>query len=284
MNLLFIGGGNMASALIGGLSEGKTAVNAIHVIDPSTSAQEKLSARLATALRARGVSFSMDASDCPASIADQAEKTWVVLAVKPQQMQAACTDAKPNVRTVLQKAHILSIAAGITTKTLSGWCANEKIVRAMPNTPSLVNHGITGIFAGSAISERAKKHAEQLMASVGHVVWIDNESLMDAVTALSGSGPAYVYRFVEALTEGAAALGLTHEQAQLLAVQTIEGALLLLKTSGETPRALREKVTSKGGTTASALAVLDEKGFASIIESALKAARDRGQEMSREFR
>lgn len=286
MNLLFVGGGNMASALLGGLSENTAGIRCIHVIEPNAAARDALSSRYAAALKKKNITFSTDAANAPESFAQsstQSSVLWVILAVKPQQMQSACQGAGPSVRACLKVGKVLSIAAGISTQALAHWCNNDQIVRAMPNTPALVNRGITGLFAGPQLSAASRDQAGQLMSAVGNVVWVENEALMDAVTALSGSGPAYVFRFVEALTTGGEALGLTTAQSQTLAIETIEGALALLKSSGETPAALREKVTSKGGTTAAALASLDRDQFMKIVADALAAARDRGAEMAREF-
>ena len=317
MNLLFVGGGNMASALLGGLVENAAGVTHIHVIEPTAAARDALSTRYAAALNKKNIMFSIDAACAPgafvahhvatsahtsaasfttsnsavspaiaassASSASSAAALWVILAVKPQQMESACVDSHASVRACLAGGKLLSIAAGISTQALANWCGNDQIVRAMPNTPALVNRGITGLFAGQQISAATRDQAGQLMSAVGQVVWVDDESLMDAVTALSGSGPAYVFRFIEALAAGGQALGLSAAQSETLAVETLEGALALLKSSGETPAALREKVTSKGGTTAAALASLDHDQFMTVVANALVAARDRGAEMAKEF-
>jgi len=284
MNLLFIGGGNMATALIGGLASGQVNMQNIHVIEPAEAARDHLLSRFTSALRAHGIQFSVDARTCPAEFSAGVDKTWVILAVKPQHMQAACKDAHASVRQCLEQAKVLSIAAGISTQTLSHWTNNPRIVRAMPNTPALVNRGITGLYAPPTLNDQAKAQAEQLMAAVGSVVWVAEEALMDTVTALSGSGPAYVFRFVEALSEAGVSLGLHQTQSLQLTLETLEGALTLLRSSGESPAILREKVTSKGGTTAAALASLDQHNFMQNIQTALTAARDRSIEMSKEFK
>ncbi len=284
MNLLFVGGGNMATALIGGLLESKSPLQRLHVIDPNPAAQEKLLSRFSADIRANGVDFSIDTRTCPASFAADAVNTWVVLAVKPQHMKEAIEQATPELKSLLQQSLLLSIAAGISIDSISRWCGNARVVRAMPNTPALISLGITGLFAAPAVSAPARAQAEQLMNAVGKSVWIEREDLMDAVTALSGSGPAYVFRFVEALTAAGEHLGLSSAQSAELAIETLKGAVALLESSGEPPALLREKVTSKGGTTAAALASLDRDQFLAIIERALVAARDRGAEMSREFK
>jgi pyrroline-5-carboxylate reductase len=284
MNLLFVGGGNMATALIGGLLESKSPLQRLHVIDPNPAAQEKLLSRFSADIRANGVDFSIDTRTCPASFSGDAANTWVVLAVKPQHMKDAVEQASPELKRLLQESLLLSIAAGVSIDSIGRWCGNPRVVRAMPNTPALISLGITGLFAAPAVSASARAQAEQLMNAVGKSIWIEREDLMDAVTALSGSGPAYVFRFVEALTAAGEQLGLSSTQSALLATETLKGAMALLESSGESPAVLREKVTSKGGTTAAALASLDRDQFMAAIGRALVAARDRGAEMSREFK
>ncbi len=284
MNLLFIGGGNMATALIGGLLAGKSSIQRLHVIEPNTDAREKLQSRFAATMRANGVEFSFDASETPDAFAKDAATSWVVLAVKPQHMKDVCERAVGATRILLEQGLVLSIAAGVSIAAIAGWLRNTRVVRSMPNTPALVSQGVTGLCAHTSVPSQARAQAEALMASVGKVVWVDQESLMDAVTALSGSGPAYVFRFIEALAAAGEQLGLSHSQSMLLSMHTLKGALALLESSGEPPAALREKVTSKGGTTAAALASLEHDQFMRVIEKALTAARDRGTAMSKEFR
>jgi pyrroline-5-carboxylate reductase len=284
MNLLFIGGGNMATALIGGLLESNSPVSQLQVIEPNSDAQNRLSTRLASAMRQKGISFAIDTSDCTDALAKDTANTWVVLAVKPQQMKEACLQAKPNVKKCLSEGMLLSIAAGISVASIAEWTGNRRIVRAMPNTPALVGQGMTGLFADKSLSAQAKAQAEQLTNAVGRSLWVNDESLMDTVTAVSGSGPAYVFRFIESLIAAGESLGLSKSESTQLSLQTIKGAMALLESSQEDPAVLRERVTSKGGTTAAALASLDQDHFMAIMEKALKAARDRGTEMSREFK
>jgi len=284
MDLCFVGGGNMASALIGGLMDGNLPITRLHVIEPQSTAQENLKNKFLVQAEKRGIQFATHSSDAPDSFAANAESVWVVLAVKPQQMREACEKAPANLRSVLSKASILSVAAGISIDAISSWCGNAQVVRAMPNTPALVRQGITGLFANNSVSKEKREEANQLMHAAGQTVWVEDEALMDAVTALSGSGPAYVFLFIEALSLAGTRLGLNPRQSETLTIETLQGALALLKASSEGPTQLREKVTSKGGTTAAALASLDQAGFMKIIEEAMKAARDRGAEMSREFR
>ena len=284
MDLCFVGGGNMASALIGGLIDGNVPITRLHVIEPQSGAQETLKNKFLVQAEKRGIQFTTDSADAPDSWAANSGSVWVVLAVKPQQMREACEKAPVNLRSLLSKASILSVAAGISIDAISSWCGNAQVVRAMPNTPALVQQGITGLFAKKAVSAEKRLQSDQLMHAVGQTVWVEDESLMDAVTALSGSGPAYVFLFIEALSRAGARLGLNHKQSETLAIETLQGALALLKTSSEGPAQLREEVTSKGGTTAAALASLNQAGFMKIIEQALKAARDRGAELSTQYR
>ena len=284
MDLCFFGGGNMASALIGGLMQGRVPLRRLHVIEPQATVRESLTKKFSAAALSRATQWTVDAQG-PADIANWgSEDLWLVMAVKPQHMREACQETPAGLKSHLRSASILSIAAGISIDALSTWCGNTHIVRAMPNTPALVGQGITGLFAHADVSAEKRVQAEQLMQAVGQTVWVGDESLMDAVTALSGSGPAYVFLFIEALSQAGVRLGLTAEQSALLARATLEGALALLNASEETPAQLREKVTSKGGTTAAALAHLDQAGFTRIIEAAVKAARDRGAEMSSQYR
>jgi len=284
MDLCFVGGGNMASALIGGLMDGNVPITRLHIIEPQSAAREILKNKFTAAAEKRGIQFTTDSADAPDSWAANAGSAWVVLAVKPQQMREACEKAPANLRSVLSKASVLSVAAGISIDAISSWCGNAQVVRAMPNTPALVRQGIAGLFANKNVPEEKREEANQLMHAVGQAVWVEDESLMDAVTALSGSGPAYVFLFIEALSQAGTCLGLNPKQSETLAIETLQGALALLKASAEGPAALREKVTSKGGTTAAALTRLDAAGFVKIIEEAMKAARDRGAEMSNEYR
>jgi len=274
----------MASALIGGLMQGKVSLRRLHVIEPQAAVRESLTKKFSAAAQSRATQWTVDAQG-PADIADwRSENLWLIMAVKPQHMREACQNAPVGLESHLREASILSIAAGISIDALSTWCGNTRIVRAMPNTPALVGQGITGLFAHADVTAEKRAQAEQLMQAVGQTVWVGDESLMDAVTALSGSGPAYVFLFIEALSQAGIRLGLNAEQSTLLATATLEGALALLNASEETPGQLREKVTSKGGTTAAALAHLDQAGFTRIIEAAVKAARDRGAEMSAQYR
>lgn len=282
MDLCFVGGGNMASALIGGLIESEIPIRSIHVIEPLEAARKTFEEKFSAKAKKQNLRFTISHADAPETLVETAESVWLVLAVKPQQMREACERAPANLRSLQSQASILSIAAGISIEAITAWCNTNQVVRAMPNTPALIRQGITGLFAPASISEKKRLQVNKIMQSVGQTLWMDDESLLDAVTALSGSGPAYVFLFVEALSRAGVSLGLNPDHALTLTLQTLEGALGLLRTSHATPEELREQVTSKGGTTAAALASLRRAEFSEIVERALKAARDRSAEMSRE--
>jgi pyrroline-5-carboxylate reductase len=209
---------------------------------------------------------------------------WLLLAVKPQQARAALTDLSLSAKGWLQQPALLSIAAGLPMSVLADWVGHHRLVRGMPNTPALVGQGISGAFADPSLSAAEREQAHQLLQAVGPVLWVDDEALLDAVTALSGSGPAYVFRFIEGLTHAGVQLGLSLEQSQQLAKATVSGAMALLQASPEGPAALREKVTSKGGTTEAALKALEQGGFVPLLEAALKAAADRAAALGDERR
>ena len=263
MNIAFIGGGNMAAALIGGLLRQGFAATAITVVEIDPAGRERLG-------HAHGVR-AIAAPDASLAAAEV-----IVLAVKPQHMRVATASLAPH----LGRQLVLSIAAGIRLTDLRRWLGgHEHLVRGMPNTPALIGQGITALYAPAAVTVEQRAAAECIAAAVGKTVWVDDEALIDPVTALSGSGPAYVFYFLEALQAGGHALGLADETARQLALQTFVGAAQLAAISPETFATLRERVTSKGGTTAAALAVMNEHGIAQSIVTALKAASERGREM-----
>jgi len=263
----FIGGGNMAQALIGGLADKLTAAKNIHVVDINSQALNKLEQQF-------GVSTSLSA-DAVLATAD----VWM-LAVKPQQMHAVVASLLPYLKNQL----IISIAAGIRAEDLSRWLNGHKmIVRAMPNTPALIGKGITGLVALSEVTEEQKQIANAIMLAVGETVWIEQEQQINAVTAVSGSGPAYVFYFLEAMQAAAIELGLSAEQGKRLALATFAGATELAAQSEKTLAELRENVTSKGGTTYAALTSLQNNQVAQSIVDALHAAAKRGEELGAEF-
>lgn len=263
--ITLIGGGNMAAALIGGLTRHGTPGADIRVveIDPARCAQ-------------LGREFGVQASPTPATVAGT---EVVVLAVKPQQMQAVCMQIRPWLGTAL----VLSIAAGIRAADIARWLGSGQIVRAMPNTPALIGLGISGVAALPAVTATQRNEATAILSALGRVVWFDDEHALDAVTAVSGSGPAYVYYFIEALIEAGGTLGLTAAQARELAIHTFVGAAQLAADSTEPIETLRERVTSKGGTTAAALASLEHDGVKAHIATALQAAARRAEAMGAEF-
>ena len=266
-----IGGGNMANALASGLLAQGCPPAHLMVIEIDESLRQKW--------QARGVKTLVSA-DATLSGFD----VWM-FAVKPQQMREVVQTTGAYLR---QETLVISIAAGISITSLSTWLANEgvphhRVVRCMPNTPALVAAGVTGMAAPKQLSEHDRNTATHLLSSVGQVVWVDGDASIDAVTALSGSGPAYVFLFIEALIAGGQKLGLSHDQSRTLALATLAGATKLAAESPENPGTLRERVTSKGGTTAAALDVFVKRDFSSIVQEAMAAADHRAAELSREF-
>jgi pyrroline-5-carboxylate reductase len=267
MKIAFLGGGNMASALIGGLIAKGFDGRSISVIEMSPSAREKLAAR-----------YPVRISTAPDAATQGADT--LVLAVKPQDMHAAITSMASSVRGKL----VISIAAGITLDALSRWLeGHRKLVRCMPNTPALVGAGITGLFALPEVGEKERKEAETILAAVGEVVWVNEERLLDPVTAVSASGPAYVFWFIEQLAASAEKLGIPAAEARKLAIHTVLGAAKLAAASDDPPDVLRKNVTSKGGTTEAALKVFDEEKLAERFYRAVEAASRRGAEMGAEL-
>jgi len=267
LKISFIGGGNMAAALIGGLAGKLTAAANIHVVDINADALAKLQQQF-------GVSTS------PAIDAAVAASDVVVLSVKPQQMKDVVAQLKPYIKTQL----ILSIAAGIRAIDLSRWLGGHNaIVRTMPNTPALIGKGVTGLVATAGVSAEQRAAADAILRAVGETVWLDDEKLIDPVTAVSGSGPAYVFYFLEAMQQAAQEMGLTAEQGNALAISTFVGAAQLAAQSTDPIATLRERVTSKGGTTYAALTSMEESGVKDAIIKAMKAAAARGQALGEEF-
>ena len=204
----------------------------------------------------------------------------IVLAVKPQQLREVATQLKPYCKEQV----IVSIAAGIREPDISRWLGGyDKIVRCMPNTPAMIGRGVSGLFALPGVSVAQRTMAQDLMRAVGETVWLDDEAQMDAVTAVSGSGPAYVFYFIEALQQAGMELGLSEAQAKTLALATFTGASQLAAQSAEPIQILRERVTSKGGTTFAALTSMNDSAISSAIIRAVKAAAQRGKELGDEF-
>ena len=266
MKIAFIGGGNMATALIGGLVRGGVTPASIRVVEVDPQRLDDLKHR-----------FGIDGSPHPDEGLRGMDAT--VFAVKPQQMRQACTQCRPW----LDAGFVLTIAAGIPAASVAAWSGRPQVVRAMPNTPALIGAGITGMCAGAALAPVARDLAEQIMSAAGTVVWFDEESMLDAVTAISGSGPAYVFYFIEALQAAAAAMGMTPEQARRLSIATFVGSAQLAQQSSEPVEVLRERVTSKGGTTAAALDKMRAAGLHEQIVIAAFAALERSRELARAY-
>lgn len=267
LRITFVGGGNMAAALVGGLIARGASAASIAAIDPSEAARAALRDRYRIAVHASAASAPLDAD-------------VLVLAVKPQYMRDAVAAIAPRLSDPL----VLSVAAGVRATDLSRWLGGHaRIVRTMPNTPALVGLGATGLAALPGCGDADRRMAEAILGAVGETVWVDDEARLDAVTALSGSGPAYVFRFIEAMIEGGVRLGLDAEQARRLALQTVLGAATLASRSDESPAVLRERVTSRGGTTAAALAVMAERDLPGLVADAMAAAHRRSEELGREF-
>ncbi len=269
--LAFIGGGNMAVALIGGLVKRGLSPTHILVSDPSEEQRERLR-------REHGVGTT-DANGEAARGADV-----IVLAVKPQQMRAAVLALELATTALDATPLFISVAAGIPHAALARWLpADAPIVRAMPNRPALYGHGATGLFAPGSVTHAERSLAESILAAVGTVVWVEQETQMDTVTALSGSGPAYFFAFMEALQAAAQARGLPEEIARRLTLSTALGAARMALDSPESLATLREQVTSKGGTTAAALTVLDAANLRGIVAQAVAAADSRSAELAAEY-
>lgn len=267
MKLCFIGGGNMATALIGGLITRGQSASAIHVIDPAEPQRNRLEAQF-------GVSTSATASK------QAIDETVIVLAVKPQQMHEVATTLAP----LLTGQLVISIAAGIRGSDLSRWLGgHQRMVRTMPNTPALIGAGITAAAAADGLTEQDRRLTQTILEAVGECVWVDHEQQLDAVTAVSGSGPAYVFYFMEAMQQGACALGLSESQARQLTLATFVGASKLAAQSDESVSVLRERVTSKGGTTAAALATFADQTVAAGIKAGLASACRRSVELGDEL-
>ena len=267
MNIVFIGGGNMADALIGGLLKSGFSAQQLRAVEIDGAARR----RLADKHRIECFDESRKAFR-PGDI--------VVFAVKPQQMKEAARFAglKDNANLVI------SIAAGIPLATLSRWLGGHaRMIRAMPNTPALIGAGVSGLYALADVSEAEKRQAETILGAVGSTVWIPNEELMNAVTAVSGSGPAYVFWFIDQLASAGESLGLPMEISRKLALETVLGSAKLAAQSADSPAVLRQRVTSKGGTTEAALKAFEEQKLAERFMRAVEAARDRGSELGSEL-
>ena len=264
--LAFIGGGNMASAIIGGLIKQDTPAHQILVVEPFDEARQRLASQFDVRVLASADSTLSEAG-------------LVIWAVKPQTFREAAQQTKAFCAQALH----LSVAAGIRSDSIASWLSSDRVVRAMPNTPALVGLGQTGLFARAGVTALDKKWIEQVIATTGALLWVKDEPLLDAVTAISGSGPAYVFFFIEAMVEAGVKMGLTPDQATQLAIGTFEGASQLAKSATEPPSVLRERVTSKGGTTYAALTSMQEARIGELFQTALQAAQHRAHELGDEF-
>lgn len=262
MKVGFIGGGNMAEAMIGGMLKQGFAAADIRVSEPSAERRALLAERFGVVVEERPA--AAPAVDV------------LVLAVKPQVLRAVLHELPAPA----PDACVLSIAAGVRAGDIARWLNGHRaVVRAMPNTPALVGAGIAGLYALPDVSEQQKARAEAVLKAVGTAVWVADETQIDAVTAISGSGPAYVFLFIEALEAAGRELGLAPETARALALQTVYGAAALAVQDGSEPALLRARVTSKGGTTERGVAALEEHGVRAAVAAAAKAAAARAQEL-----
>ncbi len=266
--IVFIGGGNMASCLIGGMIANGMASEKILVSEPGAEARQKLS-------ELHGIETTAD------NRAAAGQATLLVLAVKPQIMAAVVKDLATALG---HKPAVVSIAAGIPIAALENWLGREiALVRAMPNTPALVKSGATGLFANPLLNDQQKQLVDQLFESVGYACWVEREALIDAVIAVSGSGPAYFFLILEAMQKIGRELGLPEQTAEALSLHTALGASRMALESDATAAELRKQVTSPGGTTQSAINSFEKQGLENTFRQAMTSAVNRAEQMSEEF-
>jgi pyrroline-5-carboxylate reductase len=264
--IAFIGGGNMAGAIIGGLLRRGMAASQLEIVEPFAPTRDKLKEQ-----------FGVQALEQPAAALQRAE--LVVWAVKPQTFR----DAAQQARSFTQGAMHLSVAAGIRSDSIAAWLGTQRIVRCMPNTPALIGKGITALYARPGVSAQDQQRAEQVVATTGESLWVTDEAQLDAVTALSGSGPAYVFFFLEAMTKAGLEMGLSREQAYRSALSTSAPPPELARASEDPPELLRQRVTSKGGTTHAAITSMERDGVQALFVKALHAAERRAKDLGDEF-
>ena len=264
--MAFIGGGNMASALIQGLLQSGQPAADVWVVEPWAEQAERLRQRFGVHVLAEPGPALSGAG-------------LVVWAVKPQSFAQAAASARAHVGQALQ----LSVMAGIRSEAIARASGSARVVRSMPNTPALIGQGMTGLYARPEVAPAERRQVEALLAPTGETLWVSDERLLDAVTAVSGSGPAYVFYVIEAMEQAGIDLGLPPEQARALALGTFQGATALARQSDEPPAVLRERVTSKGGTTHAALSVLEQDGVKASFGRALQAAARRAEALGDEF-
>jgi pyrroline-5-carboxylate reductase len=264
--IAFIGGGNMASALISGLLQQGTPVDRLMVIEPSDAARSRLKQ-----------TFQIEALE--ASDDQLMQASTVIWAIKPQVFK----EVAAGLAAWMGQALHISVAAGIRSDSIAAWLGTDRIVRAMPNTPALIGQGMCGLFARAGASAADREQAGRLMQSTGQFQWFEAEDQLDIVTALSGSGPAYVFYMMEAMTTAGVEMGLSREQASQLVIGTFVGASLLAQQSSEPPSVLRQQVTSKGGTTYAAITSMEQDDVRALMVNAVFAARERAHELGDEF-
>lgn len=271
-SIAFIGGGNMASSLIGGLRESGTAADTILVSEPDDDRRQSL-------MQQFGIQTTLSNTDC-------LQQDMVVLAVKPQLLKQVCEQLQPNLDNT--PPTFISIAAGLRSMDINQWLggtADNKlpIVRCMPNTPALLQCGATGMYANAAVSQTAREQADNILNSVGITVWVDDENLLDSITAVSGSGPAYYFLMMEAMQQAAIEMGLDTNTASKLVTQTALGAARMMAESDLDAATLRANVTSKGGTTEQAILSFEQSGFRDTVKQALKCAYNRSVALADEL-
>ena len=264
--IAFLGGGNMASAMIGGLIKQGMLPNNILVVEPYEPTRDKLLQDFGIKAMAEPTKLLVTAS-------------MIIWAVKPQVFKEAALQTGNFAPTALH----FSVAAGIRSDSIAAWLKTDNIVRSMPNTPALIGKGMTALYARPAVSQAGKAWVERVVASMGEFLWLNEESQLDAVTAISGSGPAYVFYFLEAMTDAAVKMGLSAEQGRRLAISTFSGASELAHRSDEPLETLRQRVTSKGGTTYAALMSMEGDDIKSHFVKAMQAAEIRAKELGDEF-
>lgn len=265
--IAFIGAGNMAASLIGGLRAKGLEAAQIRASDPGEDTRAKVSAE-------HGIETFADNAQAIDGV------DVIVLAVKPQAMKAVCEAIRPSLK---PNQLVVSIAAGITCASMAAWLGEQPIVRCMPNTPALLRQGVSGLYATSEVTAQQRQQAEELLSAVGIALWLEEEQQLDAVTAVSGSGPAYFFLLIEAMTAAGVKLGLPKAIAEQLTVQTALGAAHMAVSSDVDAAELRRRVTSPNGTTEAAIKSFQAGGFEALVETALGAAAHRSAEMAEQL-
>ncbi|PYY80263.1 pyrroline-5-carboxylate reductase [Pseudomonas sp. TKO26] len=265
--IAFIGAGNMAASLIGGLRAKGLEAAQIRASDPGAETRAKVAAE-------HGIQVFADNAEAIDGV------DVIVLAVKPQAMKAVCEALRPSLQ---PQQLVVSIAAGITCASMNNWLGEQPIVRCMPNTPALLRQGVSGLYANARVSAEQRRQAEELLSAVGIALWLEQEQQLDAVTAVSGSGPAYFFLLIEAMTAAGEKLGLPRETAAQLTLQTALGAAHMAVSSDVDAAELRRRVTSPAGTTEAAIKSFQAGGFEALVEKALGAAAHRSAEMAEQL-